>query len=294
MSDDTSGNAAPSTAASPDAAPAASAPVAAPAAAPASVLGSGAAAAPTPQAPADPHAWLPEKLRVFGEDGKTLNLEDSAKKMGEAYTHLEKRFGSGDMPPKTVEDYKVTVPEALADKLKAEDLAGNEAFKAFLAKAHGVGLTQKQLDTVVGEFLDRSIKNAAAGDQLSAEAATAELRQGWKTDAEFQAGVQAAYRAGKAYGGADFEGILKDHGNDPRIVRLLAAVGKELGEDRGTPAAAGAMAEPDVESLAKSAAYWNPNDPQHAVVKAKVAAHYAALHGTAAKRTGSMSFQSSV
>jgi hypothetical protein len=48
--------------------------------------------------------WLPEKFRVMGEDGK-LSIESSARKLAENYTHLEKRMGSGDAPPKTADEY---------------------------------------------------------------------------------------------------------------------------------------------------------------------------------------------
>lgn len=32
--------------------------------------------------------WVPEKFRVMGEDGK-LNIEGSARKLAESYTHLK-------------------------------------------------------------------------------------------------------------------------------------------------------------------------------------------------------------
>ena len=186
------------------------------------------------------------------------------------------------------------MPEALAASVKAEELAAQPAFKEFLGKLHGAGLTQKQADAVVGEFLDRSMKLQGAMAQISADEATAKLKEAWPADADFKANLSAAYKAGQAYAGGDFEGILKDYGNDARIVKMLAAVGKELAEDTGAPHAGQQMADVDVEALTKSSAYWNPNDPQHASIKAKVTAHYLALHGDKAKSTGSMAFGSTV
>lgn len=37
--------------------------------------------------------WIPEKYRVVGEDGK-LNVEGSARKLADAYTHLESAWAA--------------------------------------------------------------------------------------------------------------------------------------------------------------------------------------------------------
>ena len=54
---------------------------------------------------------IPEKYQVKKEDG-SLDIEASSLKLAEAYGHLEKRMGSGDVPPKTAADYQIAVPEA--------------------------------------------------------------------------------------------------------------------------------------------------------------------------------------
>lgn len=254
--------------------------------------GQPAASAATPPAgspPTDANAWIASKFQVNKEDG-TLDVEASARKVAEAHGHLERRFGAGDVPPKTAEEYKINLPEALADKFKQDELAASDGMKDMLTKAHAAGLSQKQVDFVVGEFLDRSLKLQSGMQQLSAEDATTQLKEGWKTEAEFKTNVQAAFKAGQTYAGKDFDGILKDYGNDPRVVRMLANVGKELGEDTGVSVAAQGMSEPDVEALQKSPAYWNANDPAHAQTKAKVDNFYAAKFGTQAKRSGAMTF----
>lgn len=46
---------------------------------------------------------------------RSLDIEASSLKLAEAYGHLEKRMGSGDVPPKAAADYKIAVPEALKD-----------------------------------------------------------------------------------------------------------------------------------------------------------------------------------
>ena len=232
----------------------------------------------------DPLSWLPEKHRDFGEDGKTLNLEASARKVAEAYGHAEKRIGSGDLPPKSADEYKVNVPEALAEKIKAEELAGNPDFKEMLSKAHAEGLTQKQVDFVVGEFLDRSLKLQQGVNQLSEQDCVAALRENWKTDQEYTANVQAAYRAGQAYG--DIDKLMGKYGNDPDFIRFAANVGKELAEDRSAPAGAQALEQADLESLTKSKAYMDPTHPDHLATKQKVQAHFERSYGGQAKRGG--------
>lgn len=229
--------------------------------------GSGAAAGAV-----DPNAWLPEKHRVFSEDGKTLNLEASARKVAEAYGHAEKRIGTGDVAPATATDYNVTVPEALADKIDGEELAKAPDFMAFMGKMHGLGLTQKQLDGVTAELLERGVKMREGNAVMDSVECTAALKavDGWKSDTEYNKQMGQAYQAAKAYAGTNFEAILKDYGNDPRICQLLAAVGAELSEDRqASPEAQGQLTE-SLDTLMTSKAYLNDRDPQHAATMAKV------------------------
>jgi hypothetical protein len=195
---------------------------------------------------------------------------------------LEKRFGSGDAAPADVAGYKVNVPEALADKIKADDLAGNEGFKAFLAKAHGAGLNQKQLDVVVGDFLERSLAMKEAAQTLNAADCEATLRadEGWKTDAEYGQQVRTAFTAGTQIFGKDFEGLVKDYGNDPRLIRGLASIGREMQEDAPASAEAQAQVHDSLDQLMSTRAYLDGNDPQHASVVARVDALTKKLAGT--------------
>lgn len=201
-------------------------------------------------------------------------------------------MGSGDAPPKTAEEYKVNVPAALAEKVKVDDLSKDPGFKEMLGNAHKAGLNQKQVDFMVGEFLDRSMKLQGAMAQLSANDCNTKLKEGWKTDAEYTAGVQAAYRAGSAYG--DIEKLMTKYGNDPDFIQFAARVGKELAEDTGTPNGGGKLPDADVAVLQASKAYWDASDPTHASVKARVEAHYKAVHGDRPKASGSMSFGSTI
>lgn len=242
----------------------------------------GSGAAGTGGAAAGPHDWLPEKHRVFAQDGATLDLEASARKVADAYRHAEQRIGSGDVAPGAATDYKVTVPEALAGKINAEELAKTDDFKGFLGKMHGLGLSQKQLDGVTAELLERGVKMQEALPVMAQAECEATLRKsdGWTSDTEYAANLGRAFTAAKAYAGADLDGILKDFGNEPRIVRMLARVGAELAEDTQPSPEAQAQLNDSLDSAMSDPAYLNANDPRHAAQVAKVNALQAKVAGT--------------
>jgi hypothetical protein len=179
------------------------------------------------------------------------------------------------VPPKAATDYTVTVPEALGDRIKADDLKASPDFQAMLGKMHAAGLSQKQVDTVVGEFLDRSIKLQERVNQLDSRDCIADLRKDWTNEQEYSANVAAAVRAARAYG--DFDQIEKRYGNDPVMMRFLAKVGAELAEDTSAPAGAQVSAA-DLESLVKSKAYADPRHPDHTATKQRVDAMYQRMY----------------
>lgn len=229
--------------------------------------------------------WLPEKYRVAKEGGE-VDIEASARKVAEAHGHLEKRLGTGDIPPKTADDYTLTVPDALKDQWKPEE---DDLFQGFKKDAHAAGLTQKQFDFVMGKYLDIAPKMAGAGASLSAQEASTELRKLWPSEQQFGEGAGRADRAARAYanpGAADQLGsyvrLEKKFGNDPDFIALMANIGKETRED--IPPMGSILPEADVETLQKSEAYWNANHKDHATTKAKVDAHYSRKFGNAPKR----------
>jgi len=259
-----------------------------------SVLAAGALASPaaTGAAPG-PNDWIPEKHRVLKED-QTLDLEASARKVAEAYGAAEKRIGSGDIPPKTADEYKLNVPEALAATFKAEDLAKDPLTKEFLGKAHAAGLTQKQVDFAMSEFLTRATGLTDGVKQLDHNDCVSKLKETWKNEADYNKNLGAAFRAGKQYAGEDFDGILKDYGNDPRVVRMLAKVGSEMQEDTGAPAGAqGQTAAAALKTEHDALAIYlnngaNRNQPEYAAKNQRYAQLGAQLFGTGARKSGAV------
>jgi hypothetical protein len=230
----------------------------------------------------------------MGSDGKSLDVEGTARKIAEAHGHLERRLGSGDAPPASVDGYKLNVPETLAGKVNTEDLAKAPDFIEFQKNMHGLGLSQKQLDGVTAVLLERGIKMREAMPILDAAEATSKLRgmDGWKSDEEYQRQVGRAYAAGKHYAGNDFDGVLKDYGNDPRIVAMLARVGAELGEDTQPSPEALQQVQQSLDQLMASPAYTNQHHAQHKAVFDQVTALQAKLAGTGEARANTtMSFK---
>lgn len=224
---------------------------------------------------------IPEKYQVKKEDG-SLDIEASSLKLAEAYGNLEKRIGTGDLPPKSAEEYQVAVPDALKDKWnpKEDPLLGE-----FLKDAHAAGMTQKQVDLALSRYMEIAPKLIAGASQLSAEECTTQLKAEWKTDEQYKAEIGKAFKAATGYGGSDAEGIIKDYGNDPRIIRLLAKVGGEMGEDRSINPGGGLPAGQSVESLMASEAYTNSKHPEHARVSKQVQEHFQ-RQAAIAERTG--------
>ena len=108
--------------------------------APASVLAAGASTT----------DYIPEKYRTNKEDG-TLDLEASSRKVAEAYKHLETRLGSGDVPPKTADEYTVKLEGV--EGFDWDEFKADEGTQSFLKGAHAKGLNNDQVQYVIGEYL---------------------------------------------------------------------------------------------------------------------------------------------
>lgn len=258
-------------AAAPAAAPAAAAPAAAaPAAAPA-------AAAPAAD-PNDPLAWLPQKFRVTGAEGK-VDILASAMKMNESVKALEQRMGvAGGVRPEKAEDYK---PDAVLAAMKEK--AGRDVtlpapmLKEFATFAHDAGFNQAQYDKAltaymsgIQQMVDTSFDNAMANGKT-------QLASVWGAPESpaFKANMVQAVRAFNAYMPAPLRTAanMDAIGNHPLVLQLLAGVGKELKEDT-LNGGEGQGGGEDVGTLMNSQAYWNTKDPAHAATVAKVNAYF--------------------
>ncbi len=204
--------------------------------------GEGGGAAPASPPAADPAAtllnqgaqpdFIPEKYRVMGADG-SLDLEQSSRKLAESYGHLEKRLGGGDVPPKSADEY---APKLEVEGFNWDEFKADENTQSFLKGAHAKGLTNAQVEYVLGEYLKAAPALVEGGAALSAQEASAALREHWKTDQDMSQNVQASYRAVQAFandgnGLGSFDKLMSKYGNDPDFVAFAANIGKELRED---------------------------------------------------------------
>lgn len=259
----------------------------------------GGAASATPPA-ADPAAagsvlnqgaqpdFIPEKYRVTKEDG-TLDLEQSSRKLAESYTSLEKRMGSGDAPPKSADEY---APKLEVEGFNWEEFKADEGTQSFLKGAHAKGLTNAQVEYVLGEYLKAAPGLVEGGAALSAQEASAALREQWKTDQEMQQNVKASYRAVQAFasegdGLGSFDKLMSKYGNDPDFVAFAANIGKELREDvpvaGGNPTTDADFAVKTSE-LREQLLKLSVEDPKRKVIQGQLDSLYAARYPSGTSR----------
>lgn len=244
-----------------------------------------AAAAPPPatalsagQPPAEnPYEFVSEKYRVNKEDG-SFDVDASFKKVAEAHSHLEKRFGSGDVPPKSADEYKVAVPDQFKEAWQADD----PQFKDFAAKAHELGLNQAQFGFFMDKFFEIVPAVAGEASALTVESCDAELGKIYQTPQAIDAAKDAARGAiealARGYGmnAADIDAQL---GNSPIFIQLMAKLAPEFRED-GNVQGGMMNSQEDVGALMRSQAYKDDKHPDHGKVQAKIRAHYERKFGS--------------
>lgn len=219
--------------------------------------------------------WLPEKFRVMGEDGK-LSIESSARKLAENYTHLEKRMGSGDAPPKTADEY---APKVEVEGFNWEEFKADPRMQGFMKTAHAKGITNDQMSFILGEYAQRAPELVGGAAALDSEAATTQLREVWKTDAEFKQNIGLAFRAFNSLADDADKGRIDEIGNNPMVIRMLAKVGAEMREDAPAGGDVNLEEQQTIRDLMKSPAYMDPKNPDHERVSAKVKAYYQKRYG---------------
>ncbi|BCZ40517.1 TPA: hypothetical protein K8N54_000735 [Serratia marcescens] len=218
--------------------------------------------------------WVPEKFRVMGEDGK-LNIEGSARKLAESYTHLEKQRGTS-AAPKTVDEYAPTVE---VEGFKWDEFKADPEMQGFLKAAHAKGITNDQMGFILGEYMNRAPALVGGAAELDEEAAATALRETWKTDAEFKKNLGLAHRAFMSLADPTDKGKMNEIGNNPMVIRMLAKIGAEMGEDVPVPGDINPEEQQAIRDLMKSEAYTNTKHADHERVSAQVRAFYQKTYG---------------
>jgi NAD(P)-dependent dehydrogenase (short-subunit alcohol dehydrogenase family) len=223
------------------------------------------------------HERIPEKFRVLAE-GDKFDLEGSAGKMADAYSALEKRLGTGDLPPDAPEKYQID-GKAIAEDFDADNFMKDESTQSFLKAAHAKGMTNAQvqfaIEYALKEFAPQMVKDQAT---LSSDQCVQSLSKEWGD--QHADNFKAANRAFLSLPD-DLRGAVdKELGNNPAFVKVMALFGKEMSEDSSAANATGATIA-DIQTLMASPAYNDPNHAEHARVSEQVRQHYARQHRTA-------------
>lgn len=177
--------------------------------------------------------YIPEKYRTNKEDG-TLDLEASSRKVAEAYKHLETRMGSGDVPPKSADEYAVKLEGV--EGFNWDEFKSDPDTQSFLKGAHAKGLTNDQVQYVIGEYMKAAPGLIEGGGQLTQQDCTAALKAVWTDDQAMAQNVRASFRAAEAFASepgkpGNFATLQAKYGNDPDFIAFTANIGKELRED---------------------------------------------------------------
>ena len=186
---------------------------------------------------------IPDKFKVMDESTGTVDYKATLAKMNESYTGLEKRVGTGDLPPKTADEYKIEREGFSFDEFKAD-----ESNQAFLKAAHEKGITNSQLDFLLSEYDSRAVDLVSTSSQLDTDTTVETLQSEWGKD--FQSNLFNAVKAAKACG------ISEEQINDPLIgnnvafIKMAAYFGSQITEDK--PISIGTPVSEDISSLMRS------------------------------------------
>lgn len=209
---------------------------------------------------------IPEKFQVRKGDG-SLDLEKSAEKMLASYTHLEKRFRDNDVPPESSDKY-------VLDKYLPEGMTADpEREKAVLKVFHKEGLTQKQVMGVMKVYGDL-VAEATTADATTKAEAVKGLKTEWGAD--FDANINLARVAARTLlDPAERELVMSPkYGNDPVVLKLLAAAGREISKEDTSVHGGGAIDRDTLDQLRAHPAYLDSKHPEHKSIVAKVNAMY--------------------
>jgi hypothetical protein len=225
-------------------------------------------------AEAQPDAFnFADKVLAKREDGQP-DWEATARNAEKARQHLEKKLGTGDIPPASAAEYTFAPPEELKDFALKDD-----RIEAFKSEALKHGLTKGQFDFVMTKFLESAGDLMEGAAKLTATQARTELQKYWPTTSEIESNLQNASRAIRGLP-ADLQQATVELGTNPAFLRAMAFYGAQTREDappsNSLPPNSGGAS---IESLMASEAYRNQRHPDHQRVSMQVSNFYARTHG---------------
>lgn len=210
---------------------------------------------------------IPDKFKVTAEDG-SVDYKATVAKMNESYSYLEKKVGTGEVAPKTVDEYKIE-----RDGFDFEEFKKDESNNSFLKSAHAQGLTNKQLDFILSEYDSRVIDLVSNSSQIDTDTTVQTLQSEWGD--QYQANIFNAVKAARACGITDEQINDPMIGNNVAFIKMASYFGSQMTEDK--PINNGTPVSTDIQSLMRSDAFFNVKHPDHKSVKAQIDSYYNSL-----------------
>ena len=210
---------------------------------------------------------IPDKFKVTAEDG-SVDYKATVAKMNESYSYLEKKVGTGEVAPKSVDEYKLERADFDFEEFKAD-----ESNKEFLSEAHKHGITNKQLDFLLSEYDKRAVNLVSNSSQIDTDTTVQTLQSDWGD--KYEANIFNAVKAARACGITDEQINNPLIGNNVAFIKMAAYFGSQMTEDK--PVSNGTPVNVDIQSLMRSEAFFNPKHPDHKSVKAQIDSYYNSL-----------------
>ena len=210
---------------------------------------------------------IPDKFKVTAEDG-SVDYKATVAKMNESYSYLEKKVGTGEVAPKSVDEYKLEREDFDFEEFKAD-----ESNKEFLSEAHKHGITNKQLDFLLSEYDKRAVDLVSNSSQIDTDTTVQTLQSDWGD--KYEANIFNAVKAARACGITDEQINNPLIGNNVAFIKMAAYFGSQMTEDK--PVSNGTPVNVDIQSLMRSEAFFDPKHPEHKSVKAQIDSYYDSL-----------------
>ncbi|HCT3680070.1 TPA: hypothetical protein OTU09_002661 [Acinetobacter baumannii] len=210
---------------------------------------------------------IPEKFKVTAEDG-SVDYKATVAKMNESYSYLEKKVGTGEIAPKSVDEYKVE-----REGFDFEEFKKDESNNSFLKSAHAQGITNKQLDFLLSEYDKRAVDLVSNSSQIDTDTTVQTLQSDWGD--KYEANIFNAVKAARACGITDEQINDPMIGNNVAFIKMAAYFGSQMTEDK--PINNGTPVNVDIQSLMRSEAFFNAKHPDHKSVKAQIDSYYDSL-----------------
>lgn len=233
------------------------------------------ASQPTEQAEPRPWEFVPEKYLRKTESGE-LDQTATAQQLAQAYSHLEKRLGSGDVRPETPDLY---APQVAG--LDWEAAKSHEAIPAFLSKAHELGMTNAQVSFALSEIAAAATENLPQNQPMTQQDSEKVLREEWGEN--YAGNLKAAIGAVNNFlPDSERDAFVQRYGNDPQVIKILSKIGAELNEDTIVGLGQPVESAETIDELMRSEANSNEQHPEHKATRAKIQRYFNKQHGTSA------------